>query len=92
MFFMRYVLRNLIIIALAILLFASALSFVCMVSGCMVIWSDDVFVATMFKVVDANDLDLISEPNYLQIGSGLSRTKNDKIKVATPYMIGETTN
>ena len=48
-------------------------------SGCMVIWSDDVFIGTLFKEVDANDLDMIAEPNYLQIGSGDSETYNDKI-------------
>jgi hypothetical protein len=59
-------------------------------AGCMVIWSDDVFIATMFKVVDANDLYVISEPNYLEIGSGVSKTKNDKLKAVTPYGIVET--
>ncbi len=53
-------------------------------SGCMIIWSDDVFVCTVFKAVDANDLDLIAEPNYLQVGSGSSRTKNDKIEAIVP--------
>jgi hypothetical protein len=50
-----------------------------MFQGCMVILSDDVFVCTIGKVVDANDLYMISDPNYLEIGSGESRTKNDKI-------------
>ena len=50
-------------------------------SGCMVIWTDDVFIGTVFKSVDANDIDMISEPNYLQIGSGNSRTRNDNIKL-----------
>ena len=52
-------------------------------AGCTVIWHDDVFIGTLFKEVDANDLDMIAEPNYLQIGSGDSRTKNDKIKAST---------
>lgn len=52
--------------------------------GCMVIWTDDVFIGTMFKAVDANDIELIAEPNYLQIGSGVSKTTNDKIRVITP--------
>jgi hypothetical protein len=51
-----------------------------MVTGCLVIWTDDVFIATVGKVVDANDLYMISDPCYLEIGSGESRTKNDKIK------------
>ena len=48
--------------------------------GCLVIWSDDVFIASVGKVVDANDLYMISEPNYIEIGSGESETINDKIK------------
>lgn len=50
--------------------------------GCMVIWTDDVFIGTVLKVVDANDLYMISEPNYLEIGSGDSKTENDKIKAS----------
>ncbi len=50
-------------------------------TGCMVIWSDHVFIATLFKVVDANNLEMISEPNYLQIVSGDSETRNDNIKL-----------
>ena len=69
--------KNIIITAIGITVFVCSLLFV---QGCMVIWSDEVFVGTLFKVVDANDLELIAEPNYLQIGSGHSKTKNDKIK------------
>ncbi len=54
---------------------------VSMVGGCMVIWGNDVFVATLFKTVDANDLDIIAEPNYFQIGSGDSETENDSVKL-----------
>jgi hypothetical protein len=32
---------------------------------------------------------MIAEPNYLQIGSGTSRTKNDNVRVITPYGIVE---
>ena len=39
--------------------------------------------------VDANDLDIIAEPNYIQIGSGKSRTENDKIKIISPYVVIE---
>ena len=52
--------------------------------GCMVIWSDQVLVVTLFKTVDANDIDLIAEPNYIQIGSGKSKTKNDSIEAIIP--------
>jgi len=51
-------------------------------NGCMVIWHDNVFVCTLFKTVDANDLDMIADPNYIQIGSGSSRTNNDKVKAS----------
>jgi hypothetical protein len=52
--------------------------------GCTVIWTDDVFIGTLFKTVDANDIELIAEPDYLQIGSGHSRTENDKIEAIIP--------
>ncbi len=58
--------------------------FVTLVMGCTVIWHDDVFIGTLFKEVDANDLDMIAEPNYLQIGSGNSKSRNDKVKVIVP--------
>ena len=51
-------------------------------SGCMVIWTDQAFVYTCFKTVDANDLDIIAEPNYVQIGSGQTKTQNDSIKAS----------
>jgi hypothetical protein len=53
-----------------------------LIPGCMVIWTDQAFVATIFKTVDANDIELIAEPNYIQIGSGQTKTKNDKIKAS----------
>ena len=74
--------KNAIIITMAI----SLLAF----SGCMVIWSDEVFIGTLFKTVDANDLNIIAEPNYIQIGSGQSKSDNDNIKVTTPYGVVET--
>jgi hypothetical protein len=73
--------KPLITILLAVLIFV--------LSGCMIIWSDQVFVATFMKTVDANDLDIIAEPNYVQIGSGQTKTKNDKIKATTIYGIIE---
>lgn len=58
--------------------------------GCTVIWTDDVFIGTLFKSVDANDIELIAEPNYLQIGSGHSKTSNDSVRIITPSVIIET--
>ena len=60
------------------------------ISGCMVIWTDDVFIATAFKTVDANDIALVADPNGTKIGSGVSKTQNDKIKAITPYGVLET--
>ena len=51
-------------------------------TGCMMLWHNDVLIVTLFKEVDANDLDMIAEPNYLQIGSGVSKTKNDNLKAS----------
>jgi len=70
-------------ISFMLLIIAVLNSFLLSLTGCTVIWHDDVFIGTLFKEVDANDLDMIAEPNYLQIGSGDSRTKNDKIKAST---------
>jgi hypothetical protein len=58
-------------------------------SGCMVIWTDQAFVYTFAKTVDANDLGLIAEPNYVQIGSGQTKTKNNKVKAITTIGIYE---
>jgi hypothetical protein len=71
-----------IAIFLSILLFLS--------SGCLVIWSDDVFVGTLLKNVDAGDIEMIAEPNYLQMGSSTLKSTNDKITVATPAVIVST--
>ena len=48
--------------------------------GCIVIWSDHVFVCTMFENVDANSIELIAESNYLQVG-GVGKTTNDRFDV-----------
>jgi hypothetical protein len=56
----------------------------------MVIWTDQVFVATAFKTVEAKDLGLVADPNSTRIGSGQTKTENDKIKAITPYGIVET--
>ena len=63
--------KPLICLLLACLVFA--------LSGCLVIWTDEVFVGTLFKEVDANNLDMIAEPNHLEIGSGDSETRNNDI-------------
>ena len=59
------------------------------IPGCLVIWTDQAFILSFAKTADANDLDMIAEPNYLQIGSGQTRTKNDPIKAITPYGVVE---
>lgn len=51
-------------------------------SGCMVIWTDQVFIATIFKTVETKELGLIVDPNRTQIGSGQTTTENDKIKAS----------
>jgi hypothetical protein len=53
-----------------------------------VIWTDDAFVYTFAKTVDANDLSVVV--NKTKIGSGQTKTKNDKIKAITPYGVVET--
>ena len=65
-----------------ILTIATALLACCLGTGCMLIWHDDVLVVTLFKTVDANDIGLIAEPNYIQIGSGKGKTSNDKLKAS----------
>ena len=61
---------------LAILLACVALS------GCTVIWTDHAFIYTFAKTVEAKDLGLIADPNSTRIGSGETRTKNDKVKAS----------
>jgi hypothetical protein len=64
-----------------------AIALICvmmLIPGCMVIWTDQAFVATIFKTVDANDIELIAEPDYIQIGSGQTKTKNDNVTVISP--------
>ena len=58
--------------------------------GCMVIWTNHVFMASLFKSVDANKLGIVADPNSTQLGSSIVKTKNDRIKVVTPFGIGET--
>ena len=50
------------------------------VSGCTVIWTDHAFIYTFAKTVDAKDLGLVADPNSTRIGSGETKTENDKIK------------
>lgn len=52
--------------------------------GCSLIWTDDIFLCTWFKEVDAANIEMISEPNYLQMGSGILRSKSKSIKIVTP--------
>jgi hypothetical protein len=59
-----------------------------LIPGCLVIWTDDAFVYTFAKTVDANDLSVVV--NKTKIGSGQTKTKNDKIKAITPYGVVET--
>jgi len=62
----------------------------CLIPGCMIIWTDQVFVTTLFKTVDADDLGIIAEPNYTQVGSSRAKTKNDRVKVIVPPYVVET--
>ncbi len=59
-------------------------------SGCTLIWSDDVFVATLLKKYDAFDIEMIAEPNYLQIGAGILKTRNSSVSVITPAVVVRT--
>jgi hypothetical protein len=61
-------------------------------SGCSVLWTDYIFVGTLFKNFDANDVEMIADPNYVQIGGSIIKSKNDSIKVITPSVILETGN
>jgi hypothetical protein len=58
-----------------------------LIPGCLVIWTDDAFVYTFAKTVDANDLSVVV--NKTKIGSGQTKTQNDKIKAITPYGVVE---
>ena len=71
-----------LVIILGILIFC--------ISGCMVIATDTVFIGTLFKTVDANDINLVADANSTRIGSGVTSTTNDKLKVITPALIGVT--
>ena len=62
----------------------------CLIPGCMVIWSDHVFVASLFKSVDADKLGIVAEPNSTQLGSSTVKTKNDRMRVIVPPYILET--
>ena len=48
--------------------------------GCAVIWTDHAFIYTFAKTVDAIDLGFVADPNQTRIGSGETKTNNDKIK------------
>jgi hypothetical protein len=73
--------KPIICILLAALIFS--------ISGCMIICSDQVFVATLFKTVDANNLIIVADPNQTRIGSGQTKTRNDKVKAITTIGIIE---
>ena len=61
--------------------------FIPVLAGCTVIWSDDVFVCTFLKKYDATQIEMIAEPNYLQIGAGALKTKNSSVSVITPGVV-----
>jgi type III secretory pathway lipoprotein EscJ len=68
-----------------IIKYAIVIAFILLcLTGCMVFWTDQVFIVTAFKVVDANDLALLVDPNITSIKSGQTETKNDKIKIINP--------
>ena len=58
-------------------------------SGCSVLWTDDIFVGTLFKNYDVSDAGMIADSNSVQIGGAIIKSKNDKVKVITPYVILE---
>ena len=60
------------------------------VSGCTVIWTNEALIATLGKRYKMTDVTMVSEPNSVRIGSGEVETSNDKLKVMTPWGIGET--
>ncbi len=55
-----------------------------LISGCFVLWTDDVFLGTLFKEVETKDVELIAEPNYIQMGGAVVKSKNNEIGVYTP--------
>jgi hypothetical protein len=73
---------------LKILVVVVALVIIHLLAGCTVVWSDDVFVATFLKKYDATALEMIAEPNYLQIGAGVLKTKNTSVTIITPAGVG----
>jgi hypothetical protein len=48
--------------------------------GCTIIWTDHAFIYTFAKTVDAKGLGFVADPNSTRIGSGDTKTENDKIK------------
>ena len=70
--------------ALKILIAVFAVVIITLLAGCTVIWNDDVFVMTFLKKYDATAIEMIAEPNYLQIGANTLKTKNSSVNVITP--------
>lgn len=56
-------------------------------SGCTLIWSNDVLVVTFLKKYDATAIEMIAEPNYLQIGANTLKTDNTSVTVITPAVV-----
>lgn len=54
------------------------------IQGCMIIKTDHAFVLTFAKTVDAEALAFIADSDETKIGSGKTKTNNDKIRIITP--------
>lgn len=54
------------------------------VSGCGMLWKGDLLIVTIGKKFDLKDVELISEPNYLQIGSEVYKSESKDVKLITP--------
>ena len=50
------------------------------VPGCMVLWTDHVFMYSFAKTVEMKDGGLVADPNQTRFGSGQTKTENDRIK------------
>ena len=48
------------------------------------IWTDNLFVLTFLKEFDASEVELISEKDYLQMGSTILKTNNTEASIITP--------
>ena len=55
-------------------------------SGCSVLWTDHVFVGTLFKNFDVSEAGMIADSNSIQIGGAIIESKNDNVKIITPYV------